>query len=308
MGKSPRPVFRKSLTESIMALHHFKVALAKELGIEEAIFIDEFRYQIKNNRANERNFHDGRTWTYNSIKAYVDTFPYLSVGKIKRVIDSLVSKGILMKGNYNANQYDRTNWYAFTDYGQSIVQKCYIDELKMTNGRVENGQPIPTTIPTTNNNINIISFAPSEDGSDAEQRDNDGTSTMTMLSHEENLPYAPRNKNVTSEERATCFEDLWQMYERKGSKANAKKEFAKLTEDEITMMRLHIPAYLQSRPERQYRQDFERYIKHKTFYSVVYSKTNEILFDPENMSATTESQQEWKEGNESLTINGVMYR
>lgn len=119
-----------------------------------------------------------------------------------------------------------------------------------------------------------------------------------------------RNKNVTSEQMAEQFEDLWLMYERKGSKANAKKEFAKLNEEEVAMMRLHIPAYLQSRPERQYRQDFERYIKYKTFFSVVYSKSNEVLYDPDaaNTSATQKTQQEYKKENETLTINGVSYR
>ena len=288
-------------------IHHFKVALAKEYGIEEAILIDEFRYQIARNKANDNNYYDGRFWTYNSQKAYTEIFPYFSIGQIKRIIGSLVDKGILMKGNYNTNQYDRTNWYAFTDAGLSIVQNCYIDELKMTNGRVETCQPIPTTIPTT---IPTISFTPSDEGSDGRLFDDADTSTMTMLTGEENIPYAPRNKNVTSEQVLEQFEDLWLAYERKGSKANAKKEFAKLTMEEVAMMRLHIPAYLQSRPERQYRQDFERYIKHKTFLSVVYSKSNEVLFDPdaENVSATNEPAIEFKEENENITINGVIYR
>lgn len=286
--------------------HSFKVALAKEYGIEEAILIHNFHYWIKENKVNDRNCFDGRFWTFNSQKAYADWFSYMNEGKIKRTINSLVEKGILMKGNYNTNQYDRTNWYAFTDLGISIVQKYYIDELKMTNGRVESGQPIPNNKP----NNKPYTFTPSDEGSDVGLFDDADTSTMTMLSHEENIPYALRNKNVTSEQRAEWFEDLWQMYERKGSKANAKKEFAKLTEEEIAIMRCHIPAYLQARPERQYRQDFERYIKHKTFESVVYSKTNEVLYDPESITITVipEASKDATEGNESVTINGVTYR
>jgi hypothetical protein len=67
---------------------------------------------------------------------------------------------------------------------------------------------------------------------------------------------------------------------------------------------------LQARPERQYRQDFERYIKHKTFNSVVYSKANEMLFDPESSdsSATHDTPQEYHKENETITINGVTYR
>lgn len=285
-----------------MALHHFQTALAKELGIEEAILLDEFHHQISGNLANERNFHEGRYWTYNSLKAYEKIFPYLNASKIKRTINNLIDLGILIKGNFNANQYDRTNWYAFTDYGLSIVQNYYIDEPKMTNGRVKSGPPIPTTIPTT---IPTISFTPSDEGSEPRLFDDADSSTMTMLSSEEKLPYGP----VAVVMRDECFEDLWLMYERKGSKANAKKEFAKLSDEEIGAMRLHIPAYLQAR-ERQYRQDFERYIKHKTFLTVVYGKQNTVLYDPEaeNVSATSEKPAEFAKENENLTINGVTYR
>lgn len=286
--------------------HEFKVALAKMFGIEEAILIHNFHYWITENKANNRNFFDGRYWTYNSQKAYGDWFPYLNEGKMKRTINSLVEKGILMKGNYNANQYDRTNWYTFTDEGLTIVQNYYIDWSKMANGRVENGQPIPNNKP---NNKPYISFTPSDEGSDGGLFDETETSTMTMLTSEE-VPYAVRNKNVTSEETAKCFEDLWLMYERKGGKAKAKKEFDKLTAEEIATMRCHIPAYLESRPEKQYRLDFERYIKNKTFNNVVYGKQNIVLYDPDasDTSATMASLPEITEQNETITINGVTYR
>lgn len=282
--------------------HTFKIALAKMYGIEEAILIHNFYHWITENKANDRNFYDGRFWTFNSQKAYADLFPYLNEGKIKRTINNLIEKGILMKGNYNVNQYDRTNWYAFTDEGLSIVQNYYIDWSKMTNGRVENGQPIPNNKP---NNKPYISFTPSDEGSDGCLFDDADTSTLTMLSSE-NINSTERPAIPTAEE----FEDLWLAYERKGSKANAKKEFAKLTAEEICTMRCHIPAYLQSRPERQYRQDFERYIKHKTFNSVVYSKQNEILYDPDapNTTATQERIPEQPKESTSCTINGVTYR
>lgn len=287
-------------------IHQFKITLAKEYGIEEAIFINNFHYWITENKANDRNFFDGRYWTYNSQRAYKDLFPYLNEGKIKRIINSLVEKGILMKGNYNANQYDRTNWYAFTDEGLALVQNYYIDWSKTTNGRVENSRPIPNNKP---NNKTHISFTPSEAGSNDSLFDDAETSTITMLSSED-IPYEPRNKVVTKEQVDESFEDLWLMYERKGSKANAKKEFAKLTTEEVEAMRRHIPAYLQSRPERQYRQDFERYIKNKTFNSVVYSKQNEILYDPDaaTISATQKQMPEFKPENESVTFNGTIYR
>ena len=283
-------------------IHQFKTALAKLYGIEEAILINHFHYWIKENKANDRNLFDGRYWTFNTQKAYADLFPYLSEGRVKRTINNLVEKGILMKGNYNANQYDRTNWYAFTDEGLAIVQNYYIEEPIMANGRAETGRPIPNNKP---NNKTYISFTPSDEGTDGglfDDSDKDsGFATMTMLSSEK-LPSMAQPATPTAEE----FDDLWLMYERKGSKAKAKQEFCKLTADEVATMRCHIPAYIQSRPEKQYRQDFERYIKHKTFLSVVYSKNNEVLYDPDSASITVAP--EAKEQSNTLNINGTIYR
>ena len=289
-------------------IHCFDANLAKEFGIEEAIFIDKLVGWIQYNRANGLNYHDGKTWTFNSARAYADIFPYMTPSKIKRAIANLVEKGVVVKGNYNENQYDRTCWYSFTEEGLALVQNYYFHCSKMTNGKVQNEPTIPNNQPIYQPNNNTISFTPSDEGSDGGLFDDSDTSTLTMLSSEDKIPYASRNKSVTP--TADEFEDLWLMYERKGSKANAKKEFAKLTEDEVAVMRLHIPAYIQSRPERQYRQDFERYIKHKTFNSVVYSKQNEVLYDPEasNVSATKEYPHEDMTSTETYSINGTIYR
>lgn len=285
--------------------HEFKTALAKMYGIEEAILIHNFYHWITENKANNRNFFDGRFWTYNSQKAYTDLFPYMNEGKIKRTINNLVEKKLLMKGNHNANQYDRTNWYAFTDEGLSIVQNYYIDWSKMANGKVENSQPIPNNKP----NNKPYKFIPSDEGMENGLFNDAETSTMTMLSSEQEILCAPRNNDVSSEVLDEQFEDLWLMYERKGSKAKAKQMFAKLTDDEVTLMRSHIPAYLQSRPERQYRLDFERYIKNKTFTSVVYSKDNTMLFDPETrMTMTLKIYPDQPSTDSTITINGVTYR
>lgn len=287
--------------------HEFKVALARIYGIEEAILIHNLHYWITENKANCRNFFDGRFWTFNSQRAYKDLFPYMSESKIKRAIANLIEKGIIMKGNHNENQYDRTNWYAFTDEGLALVQKYYMHWFKMTNGRVQNDRPIPNNKP--NNNIYNISITPSGEGSDGDLFADDANSTLTMLSGEE-IPMPVQTARPNAEQTAEWFEDLWLAYERKGSKSKAKKEFEKLTEDEVAMMRKHIPAYIQSRPERQYRLDFERYIKNKTFNSVVYSKANEMLFDPEapDTSATRELTPEPTTQSQTVTINGQVYR
>ena len=42
-------------------------------------------------------------------------FPYYSEAQIKRIINSLVKKGVIIKECFNRHLYDRTTWYAFKD-------------------------------------------------------------------------------------------------------------------------------------------------------------------------------------------------
>lgn len=74
------------------------------------------------------------------------------------------------------------------------------------------------------------------------------------------------------------FEACWLAYRRKGKKGKAKSYWNKLTQSEKDNVLAHIKPYVSSR-ELQYQQDFERYLRDKTFLSVVISKNN-IVYDP----------------------------
>lgn len=74
------------------------------------------------------------------------------------------------------------------------------------------------------------------------------------------------------------FETCWVAYRRKGKKGKAKSYWNKLTQSEKENVLSHIKPYVASR-ELQYQQDFERYLRDKTFLSVVISKNN-IVYDP----------------------------
>lgn len=123
--------------------HYFDVDIAKEYGVLEAILLNNFLHWIEKNKANGKNYYDGYYWTYNSTRAFNELFPYVSERQIKNALKHLREEGILQTGNYNKVAYDRTLWYAFTEKGQSIVQKCPIHCAKMSNGEDDNVQPIP---------------------------------------------------------------------------------------------------------------------------------------------------------------------
>lgn len=81
------------------------------------------------------------------------------------------------------------------------------------------------------------------------------------------------------------FEECWKAYRRKGSKANAKPYWKKLTEEEKNRVLPHIKAYVSVR-DIAFQKDFERYLKDKIFETVVV-KGKDIVYDP---SQGTESE------------------
>jgi DNA-binding PadR family transcriptional regulator len=123
--------------------HSFDIDIAKEYGILEAVLLNNLWYWIEKNRANETNFFDGEYWTYNSNRAFNELFPYATPRKINYALTRLQEEGLIKTGNYNQSAYDRTLWYAFTEKGKSIVQKCKMDLSNLSNGNVDFVKPIP---------------------------------------------------------------------------------------------------------------------------------------------------------------------
>lgn len=140
--------------------HSFDVDIAKEFGVNSAIIFDNICHWVLHNKANERHFHDDHYWTYNSISAFMELFPYLTRDRIKNAIKKLVEGGMIVEGNYNEDARDRTKWYAVTQKGFDAVEKSSLHFAKSTNGVTENAKCINnniinkdsnTTINTTNN-------------------------------------------------------------------------------------------------------------------------------------------------------------
>lgn len=118
--------------------HMFDVEIATEYGICEAIILNNLYFWCERSRANGKHYYDGHYWTYNSNKAMQELFPYMTERKIGTALQKLVDEGIILKGHYSANKYDRTLWYAFTEKGECIMQKCKMEDAKTKNRSAEN--------------------------------------------------------------------------------------------------------------------------------------------------------------------------
>ena len=124
-------------------VHCFDSDIAEKYGIAQAILFHHFYFWCMENERNGRNHHDGLYWSYQSIKALCDWFPYLSKNSIIRALSDLVSAGLMAEGNFNEAAYDRTKWYAITDLGKSIYPKSEMHLPKVRNAITQSQKPIP---------------------------------------------------------------------------------------------------------------------------------------------------------------------
>lgn len=132
-------------------IHSFDKEIAEKYGLLEAIILNHLEHWIEKNKANDMNYYDGNYWTYNSIKAYGEIFPYASPKQIQNALKKLIEEGIIITGNYNKYTYDRTLWYALTEKGKCIMQKRKMDFSQEENAFAKIDQPIPNNITHINN-------------------------------------------------------------------------------------------------------------------------------------------------------------
>lgn len=104
-------------------VQHFNPDIAEHCGIEEAVLFENIYSWCEQNRADNKNFIDGRFWTYNSVKTLATTFKYMTEKKIASALRNLENKGLIITGYYNSNPCDRTKWYAISDFGLSFHSK-----------------------------------------------------------------------------------------------------------------------------------------------------------------------------------------
>lgn len=125
-----------------------------------------------------------------------------------------------------------------------------------------------------------------------------------------NIIIKEKETNVSSkkDEKDELFEECWKAYKRKGKKKKSLEQWKKLNNDERQQVLPHIRQYVASR-ELQYQQDFERYLRDRTFKGIIV-KGNTTLYDPEQSSDKEYRPTAdgvflyWDEKNKRLIFNG----
>lgn len=165
--------------------------LAKILGLNEAIVLQQINYWLEINKKKNNNFHEGRYWTYNTISDWQEEFPFWSKDTVNRIFNKLRKMNILITGNYNKLKVDRTLWYSIdyeeldkqlTEAGYPFVEAEPAKNEDTSNAIDENEQiqqgNLNSAIPEISTEINTEninqSISQSQDKKEPEIRQFDG--------------------------------------------------------------------------------------------------------------------------------------
>jgi hypothetical protein len=171
--------------------HSFDVDIAVKYGVNAAILLNNIYWWIRKNKANNRHYHDGCYWTYNSRTAFTELFPYLSERQIKTAMDKLIADGVVKTGDYNTDKWKRPTWYALTKKGWALLQNGSIDDTKMSD------------------------------------RDSEDVPSYTDINTESKTDTSISCKSAAKENPAG-FDDFWSVYPRHLDKKSALRAWTKL--------------------------------------------------------------------------------
>ena len=227
--------------------------VAERYGFEEAVFLDSIVYWYRTNRANNRNFRDGRWWTYNSIKAFEEVFPWWTAKQIRRIANSCREQGALIAGEYNEDRRDRSLWYTPGDellalYGLAETGKCTCPNGQMQSPKgadecAQTGKCI-YGIPCINHACTYMTPYSPPEGDEPSVKSDPGTSFGSAERPSRQPAAAPVDKPKPKTRRSRAkksvpthsperFEQFWAVYPGvSGSRLKAVAEWDALAPDE----------------------------------------------------------------------------
>ncbi len=140
------------MLEKLTDKFFFSKSLASEIGLNNAVFLNDIAYWVDYNESNNTAYNEGRYWTFGTYKDICKRHPYWTPKQVQKIIKDCKDSGWLLVGNFSKNPYDRTNWYTLSDKFIEFVEN--IDVRKKANRHDEEG--ISTNAQKGDCNKNIL--------------------------------------------------------------------------------------------------------------------------------------------------------
>jgi hypothetical protein len=106
-----------------MTYHLLGSSLARRYGVHAALVVKHIWDEVCANERAERCSFAGKTWMRSSQMMFTAIMPYLTKNMVRRALERLMEQGVIVRGEFGESPFDRTSWYAFTQFGALMMRE-----------------------------------------------------------------------------------------------------------------------------------------------------------------------------------------
>lgn len=202
----------------VTKVHTYNVSVAADVGINAAVLFYNICYWVEENKTNERNFINGKYWTYNTIKALQTMFPEMTKNQIEYALKKLKDNGYIESATLSEDTRDRTNYYTVCD-----IEKWILCEKK-SNGISENSDMATENSNMTSEKSDMFNILYNNKNINTDNKQSDNNNT--------NNSHKGKNINKVNEQVKTSFSEKKLTHTQK----SAKQRYLDKKADEFEML------------------------------------------------------------------------
>jgi len=121
--KNKSPFTYPKSKEVCFMFHALNTNIAQRYGVNAALVAQYIWEEIGKNEFADRDSYAGKTWMRSSQMMFTAVLPYLSKNMVRRALERLMRQGVIIRGEFSESCFDRTSWYAFTQFGRLLMQE-----------------------------------------------------------------------------------------------------------------------------------------------------------------------------------------
>lgn len=110
--------------------HALSTNIAQRYGVNAALVAQYIWEEIGQNEFADRYSYEGKSWMRLSQMMFTAVLPYLSKNMVRRALERLMKQGVIIRREFSESRFDRTSWYAFTQFGRLLMQESEDDNCE----------------------------------------------------------------------------------------------------------------------------------------------------------------------------------
>ena len=233
--------------------HQLNVNVAVDVGVVPAIIFNAIGFWVTQNAANGRNYIDGRYWTYNTVKAWADLFPYCSTKQIEKALTRLREQGYIEAKNYNKDKWNRTLWYTLTSKGEQVFSPAFPLQGKRISPARDMDFPAEGNDSITSTVVNTV---PNADSNVSEKFESDLKAIIDHLNGAIGSRYTTKNKQLRGYvharlEEGFTVDDFFTVIDTKAAKWKDDPKMRDYLRPSTLFAPSHFEEYLNESPQPQ---------------------------------------------------------